>query len=382
MDPFESCRTLFHMPETRLVELFPFPGVKQMFYSGPVYRGKPTEVFACYGVPENASPEHPVPGVVLVHGGGGTALADWVALWVRRGYAAISMDTCGCVPSWSTNPYFNHWPQHPAGGPRGWSDTMHESAEPVEEQWPYHAIHAVTAGHTFLRSLPGVDPDRIGVTGISWGGVLTCIASGVDDRYKFAIPVYGCGFFDAPGGELGYDNPRLTPELRKLWFERWDPGHWLCRAKMPVLFFAGSNDFAFPLDALQKSYRTVPGEGKRLSVRLAYPHNHTECWKEETIFDFAAAALEKRHVPAWSCPVVKDGKVSCRLDDAGRKIASVALQYTRASGVYADRRWNSLELPARGGELSVSLPREAAAVFFSVFTADGCCYSSELTALV
>lgn len=377
-NPFERSRTLFGLPETRPAEVFSFPGVKQLFYSGPAYHGKPTEVFACYGIPENASPEHPVPGVVLIHGGGGTALADWVALWVKRGYAAISMDTCGRVPCWSVNPYCNHsWPKHPTGGPMGWNESMHESALPVEEQWPYHAVHAVTAAHTFLRSLPGVDPARIGVTGISWGGVLTCLAAGVDHRYKFAIPVYGCGFFDAPGGTLGYDNLRLTPELRKRWFELWNPGNLLDRVTAPMLFFSGSNDFAFPLDSLQKSYRTVPGEGKRLSVRLAYPHNHTECWTEETVFDFAAAALEDRELPSLAPPVVKDGKVSCRFDAAGRKIASAAWFYTRASGVYADRVWNRVGLPVGEGELSASPPFHATAMFFSLFTADGCCYSSE-----
>ena len=35
----------------------------------------------------------------LVHGGGGTAFADWVKLWNSRGYAAIAMDNCGSIPS-------------------------------------------------------------------------------------------------------------------------------------------------------------------------------------------------------------------------------------------------------------------------------------------
>ena len=39
-----------------------------------------------------------LPAMVLVHGGAGTAFADWVRMWKRRGYAAIAMDTCGSVP--------------------------------------------------------------------------------------------------------------------------------------------------------------------------------------------------------------------------------------------------------------------------------------------
>lgn len=258
---------------------------------------------------------------------------------------------------------------------------MHEAALPVEEQWPFHAVHAVTAGHTLLRSMPGVDPGRVGITGISWGGVLTCLAAGTDARYRFAIPVYGCGFFDCAGGQLGLDNPQLTPELRKQWFGQWDPGHLLGRIEAPTLFFSGSNDICFPLDALQKSYRTVPGKGKRLSVRLDYPHNHTECWTEETVFDFAAAALEGRNLPSLSRPAVEKWTVSCRVSAAGRNIASAALFTTRAGGVFPDRVWRQTDAAFDGETLSAPLPLYAKAAFFSLFTGDGCCYSSEMAEL-
>ena len=36
--------------------------------------------------------------MVLVHGGGGTAFDAWVRAWVKAGYAAIAMDTCGALP--------------------------------------------------------------------------------------------------------------------------------------------------------------------------------------------------------------------------------------------------------------------------------------------
>ena len=75
-------------------------GVHGIFYDGIPYRGKPTKVFAYYGLPSNElvseeqTSEAPrkCPGVVLIHGGGGTAFAEWVRLWNRRGYAAIAMD--------------------------------------------------------------------------------------------------------------------------------------------------------------------------------------------------------------------------------------------------------------------------------------------------
>ena len=72
--------------------------VTPLFLEGEPFRGRETWCFAFCGVPDWASPENPAPGIVLVHGGLGTAYPEWVRMWVRRGYAAIAVDTCGALP--------------------------------------------------------------------------------------------------------------------------------------------------------------------------------------------------------------------------------------------------------------------------------------------
>ncbi len=76
--------------------------VWSLFYQGPLYKGEPTRVFAYYASPvtlgvKGADKKH-FPGVVLIHGGGGTAFKEWAELWAKRGYAAIAMDLAGCGP--------------------------------------------------------------------------------------------------------------------------------------------------------------------------------------------------------------------------------------------------------------------------------------------
>src|ERR1043165_6727457 len=71
--------------------------MRAVLYEGPAWKGNPTRVFAWIGLPKTEGPGK-VPGMVLVHGGGGTAFADWAKLWTDRGYAAIAMDLCGCRP--------------------------------------------------------------------------------------------------------------------------------------------------------------------------------------------------------------------------------------------------------------------------------------------
>ena len=76
--------------------------IRSLLYEGITIDGKTTEVFAFYADPStvglDAKSEKPYPAVVLIHGGGGTAFAEWVNLWTRRGYAAIAMDLSGHRP--------------------------------------------------------------------------------------------------------------------------------------------------------------------------------------------------------------------------------------------------------------------------------------------
>ena len=118
-----------------------------VFYDGLPWRKKPTRVFAYYGLPKVA-PGAKVPGMVLVHGGGGSAFDAWVRLWNSRGYAAIAMDTCGCVPIGS----YGKWQRHNAGGPPGWGG-LDQIDEPAEDHWTYHAIADVGPG-PFALAVP------------------------------------------------------------------------------------------------------------------------------------------------------------------------------------------------------------------------------------
>lgn len=353
------------------------PGVRPLFYNGAPWNGKETRIFAWIGLPEGASAEHPVPAVVLAHGGGATALADWVRLWNSKGYAAISMDTCGGIPAWSESPYFRSvWPRHKFSGPAGWGNFDQSGLEP-EEQWPYHAICAVLRGARVLADLPEVDASKVGITGISWGGYLTTVCSGLEpERFAFSIPVYGAGYFNDPQSRL---ITGLPAEITEPWFDLWEPANVMANINMPVLFLTDAEDFAFPLDGWDRSIRLCKSACVRRSIRKEYPHNHTVSFYSKTLYDFADCALAGIQPPdLGKVSLDENGTLRASLNTQGRRIKTVELFITRASGWWYDRVWRSFGAKIEDDQIIADLPIGTVAAYFSITDERDCRWTSEL----
>lgn len=347
-------------------------GVHAVFYKGVPWKGKPTRVFAWYGIPEGLKPGEKVPAMVLVHGGGGTAFAEWVRLWTKRGYVAIAMDTCGVAPSKDPNAR----PRHAEGGPPGWGD-FDNAVAPEADQWTYHAIAAIILGHSFLYTLPEVDTHRIGITGISWGGYLTSIAASVDHRYKLAVPVYGCGFLGENSAWLS-EFARIGTEKAARWLELWDPSSYLADSKTPFLWVNGTNDFAYPMDSWQKSYRRAKGR-RLLSLQIRMPHGHGGAGENpEEIHAFADALLKNgKPIPRFIKQEIEGGTLHAKFDSK-IPIQRVELCFTRDAGMWQQRHWDST--PAEftpKGTVTATIPPDATVFYLNLIDADGRIWSSE-----
>ncbi len=347
-------------------------GVEAILFEGAAWKGEPTRVFAYCGLPKRAAGEK-VPAMVLVHGGGGSAFVPWVRLWVQRGYAAIAMDTCGCI---SSGGYRNH-PRHPHGGPGGWGG-FDQIDQPIEDQWTYHAVADVILAHSLIRSFPEVDAERTGVTGISWGGYLTCIVAGVDHRFKFAAPVYGCGFLGDNSTWLGTFENMGEAKAQK-WLGLWDPSGYLPKAPMPMLWVTGTNDFAYPMDSLQKSYR-LPPSARTLCVRVRMPHAHGGPGENpEEIHAMADAILEGGAPMVEVTSTGRNGRDVWVAYEGRTPVTRAELNYTTDTGKWQDRNWQTVAatLNTQEGRASAVLPDNVAVYYFNLIDNQNLVVSSE-----
>jgi len=330
--------------------------VHALKYAGEKYRGKSTRVFAYYASPKTLgqSAEINAPGIVLVHGGGGTAFANWAMLWAKRGYAAIAMDLAGCGEGRK---------RLSDGGPeQGHTEKFSTIDEPLENQWTYHAVANVVRGHSLLRSLDGVDADRTALTGISWGGYLTCIVAGLDDRFKVAMPVYGCGFLRENSVWKASEFGKMTTMQSDKWHRLWDPSRYIGYAKMPLMFLNGTNDFAYPMDSYAKTCALVRSK-KNYSIQLNMKHGHIFDFPEFFLF-VDQYILNGTPMPVVARPVIKKNKVSA-LVKADTTLIEAKLYYTTAThDQNRSRKWQTVDLALDGNRIHGDAPPNDAKVWY------------------
>jgi dienelactone hydrolase len=320
------------------------PGkAREVYYPGEPFKGKPTRVFAYFAKPEGKGS---FPAVLCVHGGGGKAFDKWAEHWAARGYVALAMDLAGNGPKGRL----------PDGGPG--QDDVSKFREftdaDVTDMWTYHAVAAVLRGHTMLAALPEVDKDKVAVTGISWGGYLTCIIAGIDDRLKAAVPVYGCGFLhENSAWKAGMDG--FAAERRDRWVKNFDPSQYLAGVRCPILFLNGTNDFAYPMDSYQKCYDLVKKD-RTLSVRVRLPHGHI--WTFGEVDAFIDSHLKKGDkLPELSAMTVKENIVSAKVTSTV-KLKGASLHYAKADGPWQKREWKTIPADMKGGVVAAKLPED------------------------
>ena len=347
---------------------------RYVWLEGLAYKGKPTKFLACYAIPK-AADGRSVPAMVCVHGGNGTAYREWVELWAKRGYAAIAMDTCGSIPVRVPGTKFD-WISSGIGGPRGWGGFANVNDD-IKDQWPYHAVSTVVLSHSFLRAQPGVDSERIGITGLSWGGFLTCLSAAVDKRFKLAVPVYTCAFYDTIGS--AEERRKTFGDVKwRRWLDLWDPKHYIPEIDMPIMWLSGTNDRSFPYGSLRKTFDLVKTP-LDVVIRPRMPHGHTAGWSPKEILAFADSFFRNGlKLPKVSAPVAAGNTAVARFESGEGFMAPVAaeLHYTTMDGKWENRLWRCCPARIEGASAIADMPSGVTAHFINLVFENGLKVSS------
>jgi len=363
----------------------PAKGMRAFFYEGADYKGKPTWVFAYYATPGGTPPAGGWPAAVCAHGGGGSAYPDWVKEWNNRGYAAIAMDLEGHLPGGRSHGVEGNFPTgigHASAGPAR-KDWFGDRDLPDKEQWFYHGVADVIRAHSLLRSLPEINPKKIGLTGISWGGTIVSTVAGVDARFAFVIPVYGGGFIhesDNPGLAQWFPPTNMTANQFRDYRTKWDPSAHLPYAKMPMLWVSGFTDPVFPVNIFAKSARTAGGPST-LCVRPWVIHAHGSGWEEAWEIYAFADSIVKGGAPLLNLgrPQVdpKDGLVHARYKG---DLNHASVSFTTAGGQWMGRRWDHIACTIGKGEViaSTRLPAGTTALIVNAYDKRDGLVNSEL----
>ncbi|OGC07028.1 hypothetical protein A3H38_03900, partial [candidate division WOR-1 bacterium RIFCSPLOWO2_02_FULL_46_20] len=308
--------------------------VEEIYYQSRLYNGQPSKIFGYYCYP--ADFEQELPAIIISHGGGGTASLARTITWANRGYAVLAIDLPGKGEQRASSR---------STGPNMDVPTLLRTTPNIEDNYLIHSVAAIRNGITYLTQRAEVDAGRIGLVGLSWGGVNTILTNGQDKRLKTAVNVFGAGYI--PEGctwQTRFDI--MTDEELALWDKYIDPKNFLTTQHAPILFITGTNDHCYYLPTFQKSYNEVTAP-KKLVLIPNLKHQFTAS-SQKIVWRWLDLYLKYE----GSFPEVKilslhkkgnDKVVISASATSGQEISDVTLYYTQsAPTAWTKQKWVSL----------------------------------------
>jgi dipeptidyl aminopeptidase/acylaminoacyl peptidase len=215
-----------------------------------------TEVHGLLTKPADFKPGTPVPTVLFIHGGPNGQdehSFDFLRQWLAtKGYAELNVNY------------------------RGSSGRGQDYAKAIAGDWGHYEVEDLLAGVDKAVALGVADPNRLAVTGWSYGGILTDYTVASTDRFKAGISGAGVAspmsFYGADQYILQYDN-ELGPPWKDLQryiklsypFLEVDK-----RIHTPMLFMGGTSDMNVPLLGGEQMYQALRSLGRPTEL-VVYP---------------------------------------------------------------------------------------------------------------
>ncbi|HEX8233225.1 MAG TPA: S9 family peptidase [Caulobacteraceae bacterium] len=219
--------------------------------------------------PPGYQPGRPYPTILRIHGGptsqyAAEFLPEWQIL-AAQGYVIV------------------------AANPRGSTGRGEAFASAIYAAWGDKDAQDVLAAVDWAVGRGIADPNRLGIGGWSYGGMMTNYVIAQDARFKAAIAGAGIGNILAGYGTDQYVRDydvELGPPWANLdaWLKVSAPFFHADRIKTPTLFLVGQEDWNVPLIGSEQMYQALRTQG--VETRLViYPGQHHRITKPSYLRD-------------------------------------------------------------------------------------------------
>ncbi len=339
-----------------------------IFFESVPYLGKETTTFAYLGTPNTEKPGDGFPAVVLVHGGGGCAFYEWVEYWNKKGYVAIAFDFGGrqygsCQHDGKGTAEINPNGRYVQPDDNG---SFINDKDSLLDSWTYHNVANIILAHNILRENESVNKEKIVLTGISWGGVLTAIASGIDNRFLAFAPVYGTGYL--LDSQVFRKREIDLPENREAWEKLYNPENYVGNNKKPTLFTLGMDDQAFSSKNGQLTYEKSRG---KVVYSYRYKLEHYHRWRDEEQMIHVARFMDL-HTKSLPMPfeIIQEKRENNRFSiqvDNGNAVQKAYFNYTKSTDEDCMLwKWEQVAVNMADGKATVEIPQGTKYCFFEL----------------
>jgi len=164
---------------------------------------------------------------------------------------------------------------------RGSSGRGQKFSRSIFADWGNYEVQDLLAGVDHVIAMGVADPDKLGVGGWSYGGILTDYLIASDTRFKGATSGAGTAFTVAFYGTdqyiIQYDyeiGPPWNPQAWETYVKISYPFLHANRIQTPTLFLGGERDFNVPVQGSQQMYQALRSLGIDTQL-IIYPNeNH------------------------------------------------------------------------------------------------------------
>jgi dienelactone hydrolase len=327
----------------------------------------PTYVYAAIARPLK---QGRYPGILVLHGGGGSAEIERIRKWAAKGYIAVSLDIPGVADPKKVLNSDGYWKTYAYGKNR------FTITPDVSQSTIFDGTLAAVQAFYLLRSQQDVIKERIGITGISWGGYMTTMVTGLVNPYVCAsFSTFGCGFYDT-GTVFLNELDKMTRSDRDIWLKYLDAGRRAKYISTPFFIAAASNDNWFYPPAVMATLHAMKGRANHFFAPnsshsspvpggSSLPNRVGFTQMEEPYFNLylkeIGFALPEISEEEFRTKGRGDGRYRFKFRVKSKKqITAATIYYSTADSLWTSRKWVAVKASAlSNGYYQAEIPEKA-----------------------